>query len=251
MLRLGVVCIAATLAFAPQAAAVGKLKAKFKVVSASGRQTLSFHEESSYLGSDGETKRCVGTTTAEASWRTTPPKTVYVFVSGSGKRARITLSDDRVGQGFEAAHPRGKATVSRTVDYQETAGCHDPPTACPKATGRATMYLVGTRERLGNVYGGIDKVRLPEGPDLSCTVGSIFPGFTEPFGDAGPLFPRVKGEARVLARSRILDPHRKRVKDSDTFEQPFSASDPEHGATLSGTYTDHLKISLKRLKLKR
>src|SRR4051812_17367208 len=138
MVRVGVVCMAVTLAFAPQAAAAGKLKGKFKV-SASGRQTLTFHEESSYLGSDGETKRCVGTTTAEASWRTTTPKTVYVFVSGSGKRARITLSDDRVGQGFEAAHPRGKATVSRTVDYQQTAGCHRPPTACPKATGRARM----------------------------------------------------------------------------------------------------------------
>ena len=251
MIRAGVVCMVAALAFAPQAVAAGKLKAKFKV-SASGRQTLTFHEESSYLGSDGETKRCVGTTTAEASWRATPRKPIYVFVQGSGKRARINLSDDRIGQGFEAAHLSGKATISRTVDYQQTAGCHNPPTACPKATGRATMYLVGTRERRGNVYAGIDEVRLPEGPDISCTVGSIFPGFTEPFGDAGPLLPRVKGDARALARSRILDPHRKRVKDSDTFKQPFSASDPEHGAaTLSGTYTDHLKISLKRLKLKR
>jgi hypothetical protein len=248
MIRLGVVCIAAALAFAPQAAAAAKLKAKFKVVSASGRQTLSFHEESTeYTG-----ERCVGTTTAEASWRTTPRKPIYVFVQGSGKRARINLSDDRVGQGFEAAHLPGKATVSRTVDYQETGGCHDPPTACPKATGRATLYLVGTRERLGNVYAGIDKVRLPEGPDLSCTVGSIFPGFTEPFGTyTGPLFPRIKVYARALARSRILDPHRKRVKDSDTVKQPFSASDPASGATLSGTYTDHLAITLKRLKLKR
>jgi hypothetical protein len=250
MIRAGVVCIAAaSLAFAPEAAAVGRLKAKFKV-SASGSQSLTFHEESTdYTGG----RRCVGTTTAEASWRATPRKPIYVFVRGSGKRARITLSDDRVGQDYESAHVSGKATVSRTVDYQETAGCHDPPSACPKATGRATMYLVGTRERLGNVYAGIEKLRLPEGPDISCTVGAIFPGFTDPFGsDAVPLFPRVKGEARALARSRILDPHRKRVKDSDTYEQPFSGSDPEHGAaTLSGTYTDHLAIKLKRLKLKR
>jgi hypothetical protein len=240
MIRVGVVCMAATLAFAPQAAAVGKLKAKFKVVSASGRQTLTFHEESmEYTG-----ERCVGTTTAEASWRTTPPKTIYVFVGGSGKRARINLSDDRVGQAFDSARLPGKATVSRTVDYQETAGCHRPPTACPKATGRATLYLVGTRERVGNVYAGIDKVRLPEGPDISCTVGAIFPGFTDPFGsDAVPLFPRVKVYAQALARSRILDPHRNRVKDSDTVKQPFSASDP--------AYTDHLAITLKRLKLKR
>lgn len=248
MIRVGVVCMVATLAFAPQAAAVGKLKAKFKVVSASGRQSLSFHEESTdYMG-----RRCVGTTTAEASWRTTPPKTVYVF-AGSGRRARINLSDDRVAQAFDSARLPGTATVSRTVDYQETAGCHRAPTACPKATGRATLYLVGTRERLGNVYAGIDVVRLPEGIDADCeTATPLAPGLTDPFGtDAKSLFPKIKVYARALSRSRILDPHRKRVKDSDAVKQPFSGSDPEYGATLSGTYTDHLKISLKRLKLKR
>src|SRR3954454_18115297 len=111
MIRVGVVCLAATLAFAPQAGAVGKLKGKFKVVSASGSWSLSFPEE----GTEYRGERCVGTTTAEASWRATPRKPIYVFVQGSGKRARINLSDDRVGQGFEAAHLAGKATVSRTV----------------------------------------------------------------------------------------------------------------------------------------
>jgi hypothetical protein len=241
--------MAATLAFAPQAAAVGKLKAKFKVVSASGRQTLSFHEESSYLGSDGETKRCVGTTTAEATWRTTPPKTIYVFVSGSGKRARPNLWGDRAGKAL--VRLPGRATVSRSLDYQETAGCHREPTACPKATGPARMYLAGNQARRKSIYAGIDEVRLPEGIDLSCKIGAIFPGFTDPFGDASSLFPKIKVYAAAVLRTRLLNPHRKRVKDSDTVEQPFSASDPEHGATLSGTYTDHLKISLKRLKLKR
>jgi hypothetical protein len=253
MIRAGVVCMAATLAFAPQAAAVGKLRAKFKVVSASGSQSLTFHEESSdYMG-----RRCVGTTTGEVTWWTTPPKTVYVFTKGAGRRARTNISGDRVSQTYDIARLPGKATVSRTVDYQETAGCHRAPTACPKATGPAKVYLQGTStgEHRKNVNGGIDAVRLPAGIDNTCeAVAPIAPGITEPFGtNALSLFPKLKVYAWAVPRSRLLDPHRKRVKGSETVKQPFSDSetDPDFAATLSGTYTDHLKISLKRLKLKR
>jgi len=235
MIRVGVVCMAAMLAFAPQAVAVGgKLKAKFKVVSASGSQSVSFHEESS----DSTGERCVGTTTAEFTWRTTPPKTIYVFVKGAGKRARPNISADRVAQAYDVARLPGKATVSRSVDYQETAGCHRAPTACPKATGPATLYLLGTRGRLGSVESGIDVVRLPEGLDASCEAATSFaPGLTRPFGtDAVSLFPRLTVYAWAIPRSRLLDPHRKRVKDSKTVKQPFSGSDPEYGATLSGRH---------------
>jgi hypothetical protein len=250
MMRLGVAVMSAALALAPQAAAAGKLKGKFKVVSASGRSTLTFHEDTTdYMG-----RRCVGTTTAEASWRATLPKTFYVVQFHSGRSARIGLSDDRVGQILESAHVRAVATVVRTVDYQETAGCNQPPTPCPNATRRATVYLTGTRERHGgSVFANIVQFRQPEGVDLDCTgfQSTVFPGFTEPFGDYNTqLFPRIKDGAQALARRRLVDPHRKRVKDSDTYEQPFSRSstDPERPATLSGVFTDHLQISLKRLK---
>jgi hypothetical protein len=250
MVRLGVLCVAATLAFAPQAAATGKLKAKFKVLSASGRLTQTFHEEGSHINSEGQTVRCVGTTTAEATWRTTKPMTAYVFVR-RGKN--IEISGDRVGQILDFAPFTGTATVSRLLDYQETAGCHKELTACPKATGPARMYLAGNQGRRKSIVASIDRVRLPESFDLSCKVGGL-PGFTDPFGsEAGPLLPRFKVYAAAVLRSRLLNRHRKRLKDSVTVKQPFSeaSTDPDFPATLSGIYTDHTEISLKRLKLKR
>ena len=49
--------VAVALAFAPSATAKDGLRAKFKVVSASGRASLSFHEESTIRG-----ESCIGTT---------------------------------------------------------------------------------------------------------------------------------------------------------------------------------------------
>jgi hypothetical protein len=251
MTRLGVLCAVAALAFAPQAADAAKLKGKFKVLSASGRQTLTFHEDVTDFSGD----RCAGTTTAEASWRARLPKTFYVFQFHSGRSARIGLSDDRVGQVLDSAHVRAVATVVRTVDYQVTAGCRQPPTPCPGATRRATVYLTGTRERHGgSVFASIVQFAQPQGVDLSCTgfQSPVFPGFTDPFGTyERQLFPRIKDAAQALSRRKVIDPHRKRVKDSDTYQLPFSANDPQNAASLSGLYTDHLEISLKRLKLKR
>jgi hypothetical protein len=251
MIRLGVVCMAATLAFAPQAAAVGKLKAKFKVVSASGSESLSFHED----GVTSTDERCVGTTASKVSWRTTRPKTVYLFVRRAGGKVRLTLSADRVGEAYEAVFLRGKATVSRSVSYQQTAGCQEQPVNCPKLTASAQPFITGTDERRGSVNAGIDIIRWPKGIDDSCDVSApVAAGIALPFGNAAgrALLPEITANAWAVPRGRLLDPHRKTIKDSVTVKQPLSATaDGADQATVSGTYTDHLKISLKRLKLKR
>src|SRR5213079_827289 len=123
---LGIASLAIGLTFVPQAAAKLEPEAKFKVLSVSGREALSFQE-------DGETStgdRCVGTTASEVSWRSTRPETVYVFVkrvSAFHRKATI-LSTDRVAQSFESVPVVGKATVSRSVSYTETAGCEEEPT---------------------------------------------------------------------------------------------------------------------------
>jgi hypothetical protein len=245
------VCMAAALTFAPQAAAVGKLKAKFKVVSASGSETLSFHEDG--LTSPGE--RCVGTTTSKVSWRATRAATLYVFVRRVGGRLRTTLSADRVGEAYEAVPLIGRATVSRSVSYQETAGCQEQPTDCPKTTGLAKPFLTGTPNRRGSVNGGIDVVRLPQGVDPACGAGGpIAAGIVLPFGNAAmrALLPKITVSAFAVPRGRLLDPRRKRIKDSVTVKEPLSgAVDEADQATVSGTYTDHIAITLKRLKLKR
>ena len=202
-------------------------------------------------------RRCVGTTAAEASWRTTLRKTIYVHAEpGSTRPIRLSVNrsgKDRYGQNATTVFLPGEATISRTVDYQETAGCFDAPTPCPKVTVRVQVSLTGTRKRLGNgnVFGGIRKV--PESLEFSCQASTVFPGFIDPFGsDAVRLFPRTWVTAQALPRSRLLDRRRMRVKDSHFVEQPFSGSSPEYGAaTLSGNYTDRLAVSLKRLRLKR
>lgn len=241
--------MAAALTFAPQAAAAAKPKAKFKVVSAKGTETLSFREEG--LTSTGE--RCVGTTTSKVSWRTTRAKTVYAFVRRGG--GRTTLSADRVSQGYEAVPLIGRATVSRSVSYQETAGCQEQPTVCPKATGPAEPFLAGTSKRRGSVVGGIVAVRLPQGVDPGCgAAGEIAAGIALPFGNAArrALLPKFTVSAFAVPVGRLLDPRRKRIKDSVTVKEPLSAAvDFADKATVSGTYTDHIAITLKRLKLKR
>jgi hypothetical protein len=233
------------LAFAPQAAAKLEPKAKFKVLSASGREALSFQE--SGVTSLGDS--CVGSSSSQFSWQTTRPKTVYVFVrrvSAFHGRATI-LSTDRVARSFEFVPLVGKATVSRSVSYTDTAGCEEEPTDCPATTAPAEPFLTGTPEAGGSVNGGLDIIHLPGSVDSSCA------RLANPFGNAaGFALPSPRVSAFAIARSRLLDPKRKRVTGSATVKQPLSGT--AHGAdqaTASGTYTDHLAITLKRLKLKR
>jgi hypothetical protein len=251
-LWLGTASLAIGLAFVPQAAAKLAPEAKFKVQSVSGREALSFQE-------DGQTStgtRCVGTTSSEVTWRSTRPATVYVFVkrvSAFHRKATI-LSADRVGQSFESVPVAGKATVARSVSYTETAGCEEEPTNCPETTAPAKPFLTGTAEPSGSVNGGLDIIHLPPGVDRSSgDAGPIAAGIVGPFGNAaGFALPSPTVSAFAIPRSRLLDRKRERLKDSVTVKEPLSGTyDAADQATASGTYTDHLAIKLKRLKLKR
>jgi hypothetical protein len=248
---LGIASMAIALTFAPQAGARPEPKAKFKIVSASGREALSFHED----GTTSTGRRCVGTTESRVRWRMTRPIIVYVFVYRYGGRPGTSLSTDRVGERYDAVHLVGEATTSSTVSYSDTAGCQEEPTNCPEITAPAEPFLSGTLHGPASINAGIDVVHWPRGVDPSCDVAHpIAAGITLPFGDAAAdlVLAETRASAFAVPRRRLLDPSRRRVHDSVTLVQPFSGSvDDADSATVSGTYTDHLAITLKRLKLRR
>lgn len=245
----GIASMAIALTFAAQAAARPEPKAKFRIVSASGRESLSFHEDSET--SSG--KRCVGTTEAQVRWRMTRPLTVYVFVYRYGGKPGTSLSTDRVGRRYNSVPLVGQAIVSRMVNYSEPAACYEEPTNCPETTAPAEPFLTGalSGSRL-SVNAGIDDVHVPRGFDFSCrAVGAgIAFGIPRPFGEV--TIPQLTVNAEVVRRRQLFDPNRKRLHDSATVEQQLSTlPDEADQATLSGTYTDHLAITLKRLPLRR
>jgi hypothetical protein len=246
---LGIASMAIALMLASQAAARPQPKAKFRIVSASGREALSFQED----GTTSTGTRCVGSTESEVRWRMTKPLTVYVFVYRYGGRPGTSLSTDRVGERYDAVPIVGQATMSRAVDYSETAGCDEEPTNCPEATAPAEPFLTGTLHGPTSVNAGIDVVHVPRGFDPSCRgYGGIAFGISPPFGNAAmhALLPQISASAWAVPRRRLLDPSRRRLHDSVTVEQPLSGSeDGADQATVSGTYTDHLAITLKRLPL--
>jgi hypothetical protein len=234
------VLLAIALAFVPQAAAKAGPKAKFKVVSASGGESLTFHEESQIAG-DG----CIGTTSSEVSWAATRPKNLYVFVRyvSAYHRTATVLSTHRETRSFESVPLDGRATVSRSVDYQEVAGCGREPTECPKTTAKAKPFLTGTPNPRGGVYGGVDRIHLPSG-----LFAGICGSLAQPWAyDAEQALGTPTKFAEAIPRKQLLDRHRKVVKGSVTVKESFGGK--SHGATASGAYTGHLKVKLKRLKL--
>jgi hypothetical protein len=242
--------MAIALTFAPQAAARPEPKAKFKIVSASGRESLSFQED----GTTSSGTRCVGSTQSQVSWRMTRPIIVYVFVFRYGGRPGTSLSTDRVGRRYNAVSLVGKATTSRSVNYSHTDGCEEQPKNCPETTAPAEPFLTGLFHGTNSVNAGIDVVHAPRGFDPSCRGGAgIAFGISLPFGEAaGDALSEITANARALPRRRLLDPSRRRVHDSVTIEQPVSGTvDGAEQGNVSGTYTDHLAITLKRLELRR
>jgi hypothetical protein len=245
---LGIASMAIALTFAPQAAARPEPKAKFKIVSAGGLERLSFKED----GTTSNGTRCVGATVSQVRWRMTRPIVVYVFVYRYGGKPGTSLSVDRIGERYDAVELVGQATMSRAVDYSETAGCQEEPTGCPEATAPADPFLTGTLHGPTSVNAGIDVVHVPRGFDPSCRgYGGIAFGISPPFGNAAMhvLLPQISASASAVPRRQLLDPSRRRLHDSVTIRQPLSGSDDE--ATVSGTYTDHLAITLRRLPLRR
>ncbi|MET0614970.1 MAG: hypothetical protein ABW142_05955 [Thermoleophilaceae bacterium] len=254
---LGVVAIVVALALVPPAAAELQPKAKFRLVSASGREALSFQEEGTASGTTSH--RCVGTSTSEVRWHTTRPVTLYVYVFRYGGKPGTSLSTDRTPERYDVTYLPGRATTSRSVNYSETAGCDGEPTNCPETTAPASPFLTGLLHGPMSVNAGIDKVRVPSGFDASCRgAAEIAFGVSLPFGNAAMhLVLEALSEtdsAWAVPRRQLLDPRRKRIHDSVTVEAPVSGTtDPAFAdqATVSGTATDHLEITLKRLKLNR
>ena len=180
----------------------------------------------------------------------TRPLIVYVFVYRYGGKPGTSLSTDRIGERYDAVPLVGQATVSRTVDYSETAGCGEEPTNCPETTAPAEPFLSGTLHGPASVNAGIDVVHAPRGFDLRCRGIGIAYGLSAPFGDLH--LSQLTVNAWAVPRRRLFDPSRKRLHDSVTVEQQLSTlPDEADQATLSGTYTDHLAITLKRLPLRR
>jgi hypothetical protein len=99
-----------------------------------------------------------------------------------------------------------------------------------------------------SVNAGINVVHVPRGVDPSCRRSQpIAFGVSPPFGDAASdtLLAKISASAFAVPRRRLLDPSRKRIHDSVTVEQPLSGTyDGADQATISGTYTDHLAITL-------
>jgi hypothetical protein len=167
---------------------------------------------------------------------------VYVFLKylSAYHRKSIVVSPDRTAVSFDYAPFVPEVTFSRSVSYTETAGCGEKPTNRPRTEERAKGGLTGTPSRRRSLFGHLYSVR-----------GAAV---TPPFGSAAQnALPRSKRLAYAMPRSPLLDPKRKRLKDSVTVKEPFSRSWHNFGehATVSGTYTHHLAITLKRLKLKR
>ena len=146
--------MAIVLTFAPQATARPEPKAKFKIVSASGREALSFQED----GTTSTGTRCVGATESQVRWRMTRPLIVYVFVYRYSGRPGTSLSTDRIGERYDSVPLIGEATVSRSVDYSETAGCEETPVNCPELTAPAEPFITGTLRGPASVNAGIDIV---------------------------------------------------------------------------------------------
>jgi hypothetical protein len=254
---LGIVPIVVALAFVPSATAKLQPKAKFRIVSASGREGLSFQEEGTASGT--ASPRCVGTSTSEVRWRTTRPVTVYVYVFRYGGKPGTSLSADRSPERYDLVRLPGKATASRSVNYSETAACGGEPTNCPETTVPASPFLTGLLHGPMSVNGGIgvNDVNLPHGFDPSCRgAGELAFGVSLPFGQAAAhlVLAKLDGadSAWAVPRRQLFNPRRKRIHDTVTVETPVSATtDPAFAeqAIVSGTYTDHLEITLKRLKL--
>jgi hypothetical protein len=232
---VAVVSLVVGLALAPAAAAKPVPVGKFKVVAASGSESLTFHEEDHFRG-----RGCVGTTTSEVSWQSTRPKKFYVFVrflSAYHRRGTI-LSADRVATSYEYVPLPGNATTSTSVDYQETSDCSGDLTGCPKTTVKSKLGLLGTP----NPRGGVGEV-MPYG--IADCAG---PMPTRPWsGSADYALGKPTRFASAIPRKQLVEGHQKVLKDNVTVRQRLGGK--FRGATVSGTWTNSIKLKLKRLKL--
>ena len=206
--------------------------AKFKILSVSGSRELTFTEDSALAGG-----RCTGTTSARIDFRSTSPLTVYMNVRRIHGRRKVVVSDKAKPPQSKYVQMDGEATVSRSVDYQASAGCYTEPTACAEATVPAKVQVFGTDVPSAGV--GADPVDV--GGDIDCSVVPRIP--------LGALrFAPQSTYSDVFSWSELFGKD-KRVEGTSRVEEPVTADDPRPGDSLSGLLADETTIVMKRLKL--
>jgi hypothetical protein len=232
------------LLLAPQAEAKFLDQAKFKILLLSGAEALTFYEdgEGTFDPETGNYARCTGTTSSRISYRSTRPATAFVFLKRIHGAVRTNFSPDSDPRNFDTVPMKGEATLSRSVDYQETAGCDAPPSACPVTTVPAAPIVLGTSEPSAGV--GSSVTDLPG--DSDCE------GLRPPFGQASRLsLPDPTIFARVIPRAQLFNEKRKRLEGSVFVEEQLIGTyDEPNDATASGTYSEEMAVTLKRLKFK-
>lgn len=231
------------LSLAPAAEAKKFLdQAKFKLLSLSGNTTLTWTEDSTSTGN----RRCAGTTISRLSVRSTQQPTLYVFLK-EFHGLRTIVAPDPDFNNLDSVKLAGQARMSRSVDYQETAGCDQrPPAECPEASSNARISGT-TDDPRGGIAWFVEDTWPPGYPE-SCTILDN----DVPFG--GTRFERPTKFASAIPRKDLFDEKKGRLSGSVSIEEPLAQA-PSAGASIQGTvtanFTDELSVKLKRLDLKK
>jgi hypothetical protein len=242
-------------------------EASFKLLSVSGTQAHTFHEETwavRNFDDDGNplpgptrVDTCTGNQSQSIRYRTTKPTKMYVFLRRAHGLHTLVSDKSDPDSGLDFLRAPGEMTLARSVSYEATQDCESPPVECPEATFPSPVLVFGNHEPSGGITPAYDtNLNLPSGLDRSC----------EPYPGAhiGPLSPFAMPPDRdleeilgVIPRSEIFNEKRKRLSGKDSFEFPYeTTSDPadtpgDFQTRVTGTYRETIAVELKRLKPKR
>jgi hypothetical protein len=237
-------------------------EASFKLISASGTQTHTFHEEESHLeyayGEDGEqlptptsrTGTCVGTQTQNVRYHSTKPTKMYVFLREAHGLHTLISDKPDPDSGLDYLTVPGEMTLSKSVSYEVTKACPEP-TECPETTFSAPVNVFGNHVPSGGIsplYSA--NFNLPSGLDRSC----------EPRRGPryGPLSthavpPNLEEIPGAIPRSELFG-KKKRLSGEDSLEFSYeTTTEPgnSYETTVTGTYGETIAVELKRLKPKK
>jgi hypothetical protein len=216
--------------------------AKFKLLSMSGRQEVTYSEQDTDSSGDA----CIGTTQWGLSYRSTKPVKFYVFLRQIERRPATVLSTEPKTSKFSIVPVEGEATTFLRRDYSATTSCAgDAEAECPGTpTGGTTEVFVDGNFgiRAGSMGAGVSG-GIP-GVDFLCEFRPL------PLNSSEVEFEDV-AFATAISRRQLLG-KQKRLEGTGRDEVPLvdTATGPFDDATASGTSTEEISVSLKRLKLK-
>ena len=221
--------------------------ASFKLVSASGAKTQTFHEQTTHAG----VASCTGTQSQSIRYRTTRPTKMYVTLREAHGLHTLVSDTPDPDSGLDYLSAPGEMTLSRSVDYQGE-GCTSSddevpddfgPVACPQTTFPNPVLVFGTHDPSAGLSPAYDtNVDLPPGLARECD----------------PLFfpapPRELLEfVGAIPRSALFG-KKKRLSGEDSFATSYEETTGTGGGTqttVSGTYDESTAVELKRLKRKK